>query len=79
MNYDAIQYAWADIHLGPHTSDRERKWGKYQMIKHEPVQPHTTIRDQSKSHLYKLLLVAIDGSYRAITLFCRGNGNLPSH
>ena len=32
--------------------------GKYKMIKHEPIYRHMTIREQSMSHLYKLLAVA---------------------
>ena len=37
INYDAIQYAWADRLLGPHTSDHELKRGKEKMIKHDPI------------------------------------------
>ena len=36
MHYNVIKYAWPYRYLGPHTSDRDRKWVK-QIIKHKPV------------------------------------------
>ena len=37
MHYNVIGYVLADIYIGPHTYEHDRKWGKYQMIKHDPV------------------------------------------
>ena len=66
MHYDVIQYEWAYRHLGPHTYNRGHKWVKSQIIKHNPVQHHMTIRDRSTSHLYKLLRVARCGVCKKI-------------
>ena len=37
MHYCIIKYAWEDIHIVPHTSNHDSKWGKYQMIKQDPI------------------------------------------